>query len=237
MYNKFKLIWSNKWILRSLVSSIFFNFYYLPLKQAIKLPILLYKPRFALLKGTITILGRVKTGMIILGRQTVGLYQNNGIYFQNEGNIFFNGHAEIGNDSYIGVGPGSTVVFGKNFSATTTFRLTSFVGITFGDYTRIGWDCIAMDSDFHRLTRLDGTMTKGYGKIKIGNNNWIGNGCRIMKNTCTPDFCTISAGTWLNGIVKAPPYSIVGAKREYTVLKTDIYLDPNNHMITDYNDE
>ena len=38
------------WCLRSLLSSIYFNFHYLPLSQAMKLPILLYKPKFGSLK-------------------------------------------------------------------------------------------------------------------------------------------------------------------------------------------
>ena len=34
-----------RWILRSMFSTIYFNFHYLPCSQAIKLPIILYKPK------------------------------------------------------------------------------------------------------------------------------------------------------------------------------------------------
>lgn len=45
------------WCLRSLLSSIYFNFHYLPFSQALKLPILLYKPKLRTLKGSIEIVG------------------------------------------------------------------------------------------------------------------------------------------------------------------------------------
>lgn len=42
-------------ILRYLHKSIYFNFKCLPIQQAIKLPILLYKPKFGKLDGRVTI--------------------------------------------------------------------------------------------------------------------------------------------------------------------------------------
>ncbi len=39
-------IWNKKWILRNILQTLYINFHYLPFKQAIKLPILVYKPKF-----------------------------------------------------------------------------------------------------------------------------------------------------------------------------------------------
>lgn len=44
-------------VLRFLPWTLKFNFHYLPFKQAIKLPILLYKPKLLTLKGIIRISG------------------------------------------------------------------------------------------------------------------------------------------------------------------------------------
>lgn len=234
MNSLLKKLWKNKWVFRNLFSTIYFNFHYLPFNQARKLPIILHKPRFGKLKGQIVILGEVKTGMIKLGYFDVGIYQNNGIYFSNKGEIIFKGRTEIGNDSYISIGASSKVIFGEHFVATTTFRLTSLINVTFGNHVRFGWDCLVMDTDFHRLKRLDGTLTKGFGAISIGNNNWIGNGCRIMKDTITPDYCTISAGTWISGKVAAKPYSIIGNNRAIQIIKTGYFLDPSDNNITNH---
>ena len=79
-------IWNEKWILRSILVSIFFNLKYLPISQAIKLPILLYKPNLIKLKGRIKIeSSQIKFGMIQLGRPIVPIFPNNGIIYENKG--------------------------------------------------------------------------------------------------------------------------------------------------------
>ena len=75
----FKKIWNNRRVLRSILYSIYFNFHYLPFKQAIRLPILFYKPKFKDLKGSVKIVGELKFGMIRLGFPIVSLYPNSGI--------------------------------------------------------------------------------------------------------------------------------------------------------------
>lgn len=90
-----KKLWNKRWMFRSILYSLYFNFHYLPIKQAIKLPIILYKPKLLKCKGKIQILGNVKTGMIQLGKYTVSLYPNSGIVFENHGgSIIFNGEMQ-----------------------------------------------------------------------------------------------------------------------------------------------
>jgi hypothetical protein len=55
MNSLLKKIRKNFWKLRSLPYSLFFNLKYLPIRQAVKLPILLYKPHFISLHGHINI--------------------------------------------------------------------------------------------------------------------------------------------------------------------------------------
>ena len=50
-----KRVWRGRKILRYILHSVFFNFHYLPFREAVKLPILLYKPKLLKLKGTIKI--------------------------------------------------------------------------------------------------------------------------------------------------------------------------------------
>lgn len=223
-----KKIWSNKWVFRNIIQTIYFNLHYLPLKQAIHLPIWLYKPHLEKVKGSILISGPIRSGMIRLGINNVGIYPNNGIHINIQGTIEFKGTAIIGNDCYIHVDKTGIVTFGNNFRATTTFRIISHNHITFGDNVRFGWDCIVMDTDFHMLTRLDGTQTKGYGEIHIGAYNWFGNGCRIMKNSSTPNYCTTAAGTWLTKHALVPEHSVIGNQKKIEIIATDCYLDPNN---------
>ena len=104
--NKIK---ENRWVLRSIIPTIYFNFHYLPFRQAIKLPIFLYKPHLKLMKGTITINGGATTGMIRLGKNQVSIYPNSGIMLELRGKIIFNGRCSIGNNSYITTGNKSII--------------------------------------------------------------------------------------------------------------------------------
>lgn len=88
-----------------------------------------------------------------------------------------------------------------------------------------------MDTDFHRLTRVDGKPVKGYGSITIGKNTWIANGCRIMKNTSVPDYSVIAAYTVLTGRVDAPEKSVIGNEHNSKVLANGRWLDSENMKI------
>ena len=222
-----------KWIFRSIIQSIFFNFYYLPFKQAIKLPILLYKPHFIKLKGKIIISSPViTTGMIKLGKRIVPIYPNTGIIFENNGGIIeFKGTCAIGNNSAISIGEKARIEIGNQFLASTSLKLVSCHRIIFGERVRVGWECTFMDTDFHTLKKVNGGHTKGYAPIKIGNNNWIGTKCHILKRTETPDYCTISATTLLNQKYDYPPYTVIGGS-PVSDIAHGVYRDVDDDIIT-----
>lgn len=228
----FNKIWKHRRDLRNILQSVYFNFHYLPLKQAIKFPILLYKPKILKLKGDIKIEGRIKYGMIKLGFPCVSLYPNTGITIENHGGtITFKGTCSIGNNSYISIGKKGDIEFGDRFSATTTFRLTSYDKIVFRECVSFGWDALVMDTDFHKLTKLSGGYTKGYAPILIGSNNWFGNGCKIMKRTQTPDYCVISAGTTLSGKIDVPQYSVIGNEQKVVVKAIGLWRNIDDDSI------
>lgn len=89
-----KIFWEWKW---AFLPSIYFNFRYLPFKQAIKLPIWINKPHLHAMKGKIIIDAPfVKTGMIHLGGFGGHMYPNNGIHItQWGGKIIFKGRCYI----------------------------------------------------------------------------------------------------------------------------------------------
>ena len=226
--------WAHRHDLRSLPYSLYFNLHYLPLKAAVRLPILLYKPRLLSLKGQVKIEGRLKYGLVRLGFPTVSLYPNSGITFENHGGtVVFKGSCIIGNASALSIGSKGRVEFGDGFVATTAFRLTSYDGITFGRHCLVGWDCLFLDTDFHKLTKLSGGHSRGHAPITIGSDNWFGNGCRIMKRTKTPDCCTVAAGTTLSGPVNVPPYSVIGTKHEIVTISNCLWRNPEDDTISD----
>ena len=175
--------------------------------------------------------GGVKTGMIELGKNQVALYPNSGfIYSNNGGDLIFHGCCSIGNNSALAIGKNGHVEFGKNFKASTTFKLASQYHITFKDDVLFGWDCLVMDSDFHKLTKISGGYSKGYGAILVGANTWFGNGTLVLKNSIIPDFCVVGAKSLISGKVDVPSYSLVGGN-PLKLIKQGVWRDPDNDTI------
>ena len=182
-------------IFRVWIPSIRFNFHYLPFKQAIKMPVLLYKPDFRKLGGNVIIESDCITkGMIRLGFNRVNVFPNNGISWLNEGTIVFKGTTFIGSDTYIVVRPAGKVEFGDNFISGPALKLVSCIGVKFGIGTRLGWNVIVMDTNFHPLYDMEKERFKrAYGKIKIGDYNWFATQCMIMHSVETPERCIFGA--------------------------------------------
>lgn len=209
-----------------LFHTIYFNFKYLSFRQAIKLPIFLYKPKLLKLKGKVIIdADRLETGVIRLGEYRVSLFPNTGILWQNHGGIvIFQGKCRIGNDSKVSIGTKGRLIFGDAFSSSTSLKVVCYHHILFDYSVRVGWDVTFMDTDFHKIKTLDGKESKGYGAIKIGSNNWFGNGCLVLKNTKTSDYTIIAARSILNKQYDYPSYSLIGGN-PVSLLKSGVYRD------------
>lgn len=221
--------------LRAIPMSIYFNLKYLPLNQAVKLPILVYKTRLVNTQGKIIINAPIKAGMIQLGFPTVPVYPNNGFVWENNGGTcIFNGACYIGNSSSISIGEKGTLTIGAKFAAPSSLKLICFHSIEFKESVVIGWDNLITDSDFHRLTRIDGKLVKAYAPIVIGNNNWFGLRCTILKGSKTPNFCTVGANSTLSKEYDFPEYSLI-AGNPVELKKSGVFLDPSNDKI-DYPD-
>ena len=235
-------IWNRRWMLRSIFSTIYFNFHYLPFHQAKYLPIGLYKCKILSMKGEIKIETEepLKPGMISFGRYGVSIYPNNGFIYENHGGtIIFKGSCNIGNNSAISIGRSALAVFGDKFSASASLRLVCYNKIVFNERTRVGWECTIMDTDLHRMKFSNGGYTKGYGTIIIGKGNWFANRCVVLKNTKTSDYCTFSTGSVLNEKYETPysVYSPNSIKLKHEGLYRDVFddsIDYDNHKDNSY---
>ena len=213
-------------ILRSIHKTIYLNFKYLPLKQAIRLPIILYKPKFINLKGQIIIDSeKIKTGMIKLGFNQAHAFPHSGIVFENNGGtIIFKGKALIGNNSSLCIGPDAEVAFGNNFNATTTFKLVCWYKIDFDSNVRFGWDNLILDTSFHRLKMMNGDWAnKGYGNIYIGHDNWIATRCIILAGTETQPYTVVATNSLLQKKYDKSYVLLGGSPAK--IIKEGIYRD------------
>jgi acetyltransferase-like isoleucine patch superfamily enzyme len=223
-----KKIWFNRCVFRSLLYTIYFNFHYLPLKQAWRLPIFLYKPELLKMNGKVILdFPDLKMGMIKLGFRTVSLYANNGIIWENHGGIvIFRGKCSIGNASAISIGGKGKIEFGDNYVCSTSVKIVSYCSIKFGKNVRVAWEVIFMDTSFHKLKDLDGNVKgKTMVPIFIGDNNWITTRCIVMKGTKTRDYCIFGAGSVLNKDYTHYPTHSLLAGSPLEVKGTNIWRD------------
>lgn len=162
------------------------------------------------------------------------VYPDSGIKIFNEGTIVFRGPCKIGNNSSIVVGNGSTVDFGANFMATTTFKALCFKRIEFKERVIFGWDCTVMDTDFHPLFDLEGNrLGKGFGPISIGKNNWFSQGCLVTHSTSTPEGAIFAARSVVTRGGKYRSQALHAGAPAH-VVRDGVKLDYSQYMITDY---
>lgn len=223
-------------LLVSLPLTIFFNFYYLPFRQAIKLPIILYFPRFYALKGKIIIDSQfVKFGMIRMGLFNSPILQKKGFSWMNEGGtVIFRGNASFGAGTVlkIGTNPNAMLVFGNNFGNAIAVNIDCNYKIIFGYNVLIGWDTIIMDSSMHRLKTSDGKYAhKGYDEVYIGNDNWITTKCIILPGTKTPNKSVIATNSLLNKDYSAYPEYSLFAGSPAKQIKTGVWRDITDNSI------
>ncbi|WP_298030717.1 hypothetical protein [uncultured Alistipes sp.] len=219
------------YVLAYLPQIIWFNFHYLPWRQALRLPILLYKPRLKKCKGKIEIIGPVRTGMIRLGFPMVSIYPKRGISWEHRGMIRFRGVCKIGNNSFVSTGEFSRLDIGDNFCATTTLKLVCYHAITFGKNVLVGWENLFCDTDFHTFRYVEGTHSRGYAPIVIGDNNWLAMRSTILKGTITPNDCIVGANSLLHGDYSGMPEKSMIAGVPATLKKTGVYRDNANDLI------
>lgn len=231
--NIYKKIWTNRSILRSILYSIYFNFHYLPFKQAIRLPILLYKPHFRLLKGHVVIdCGHIRTGMVRLGFRTCGVYPNTGITWENlGGTVVFQGKCVIGNDTFLSFGRKTNVIFGDDFRNTAGLKLVSSIGITFGKKVSLGWGTLIMDTNFHPLfDMVKKVFKKASGPIDIGDYNWFGTGCKIMHSVKTPERCIFGMDAVVTRNCEMKSYCVMGGN-PIRILTENVLRDYENDQM------
>lgn len=190
-----------KFIKRVNLKSIYFNFKYLSFKKAIKLPILISKKVYLRKTGgEIKIDSPIKTGMIQIGYGNIGIFdkKKSRSIWQVSGRIVFKGKAHFGHGSKISVNKGASIEFGNNFKITAESEIISQKSIHFGNSVLVSWDCLIMDTDFHKIYNFERKIINKPKPIFIGNNVWIG--CRnvILKGSKISDGSIIGANSFLS---------------------------------------
>lgn len=197
----------------SLHKTFIYNFIAFPFKDAIKFPLWIYQNTKIEHIGKIEIIVPIKPGMIRIGKRV--FFRNIQTTIINNGTIVFEGNCSIlgGTNLYV-LKNKSKVYFGKDVMIGEKNTIIADENIEIGDYTRIAFNSLIMNTDAHYLINLNNGIIKNCkAPIIIGNYNWIGNNTTIKKGTITPDYCIVSSNSMLmRDYSKYEKYSLITGK-------------------------
>lgn len=108
------------------------------------------------------------------------------------GKIVFDGKCFIGSGSRICVK--GNLHFGCDCRVTGRSEIICYKEIKFGDESLISWDCIFMDTDFHKIF-VDNKITNTDMGINLGKKVWIGCRVTVLKGSVIPTGSVIGAGS------------------------------------------
>lgn len=198
----------------SLWRTLFFNFYMLPFKQAIRIPIILTRNvRFYNLSGKICFSGEVKTATV-----RFGFFGEDNMYWNSkktllkiEGKLYFGSDIHFANGILIRVEKNAVLKIEDNTSISNEVKIICYEFIHIKRNNRIAWETQIIDTTFHFI--IDKNNPENIAPLNkpviLGENNWIGNKTNIMKGAETPDFCIIASGSLVNKKINVPNYSLV----------------------------
>lgn len=170
------------------ITTIYYNFKFLPFSQAIKVPILLNDINFHCSDAKVEIqCERIEFGMIKIGIKYNHLYhirKKSHYEWCKGGKIVFHGRCSIGKGGHIDVEPNGLLEIEDDVNINAGLNLYSFYKVRIGKGCRIGFETTIMDSDFHPMYDILGDrLTKTYAPVEIGENSWVGMKVIIKKGT------------------------------------------------------
>ena len=185
--------------IRAIPKTIWFNFKYLPIRDAIKFPVIIsHRVALQRMDGNIEFAMPIKFGMVHIGfHENPSFDRRLRTIWNNKGTVAFLGSAYMGNGTAIA--NSGCLQLGSNFSISGNSTIICKEKISFDDDVLIGWNCIFMDGDAHKVYSTNnvwgGERLNHNRPIAVGKHVWIGAECKILKGTVIPDGCIIAANT------------------------------------------
>lgn len=184
----------------SIPKSFWVSLHFFPLKDALKLPVLVrYNTSLLSLKGKIIAQGG-GTAMLSVGFCSVGLYdkkyQRSILQIDGIVELPVDGKVSFGQGARISIGRNGRVTFKGNFSNTAQINLCCVDSIKFGSDVVTSWDTLIMDTDWHEVMNIEtGTSSSCTKPVEIGDGVWIGTRAVVLKGSRIPNGCIVGAGS------------------------------------------
>ena len=186
----------------NIISTLYFNFKFLPFKQAIRLPIILYH-NIRIIRNTGRIIintDNIKFQMVQIGAHGFDMFCNQTTTLDIAGDIIISGDGvRVGHGSLLRVEDKGRLELYKNSILGARNIVFCKKNIVFKENALFSWDCQLMDTDTHELKNvLTGEIQDMSREIEIGDNSWIGNHVIINKGTKIPSGTIVSSFSLCN---------------------------------------
>ena len=187
----------------ALPRSVWYNLRLLPLRQAVRLPLLVsHRTCVENLCGRVIIdAPQLKTGLVEIGFSTCQCsdFRYDRTRLNIRGRVVVKGKCTFGAGSSVEVGEGGTLTLGDRFQLGPKSLIICHKEITFGSRALTSWCCTFMDTDQHSLVDSQGQRRNADRPVTVGDNVWFGCHTIIPKGVTIASDVTVGAGSVLRG--------------------------------------
>lgn len=156
-------------ILRAIPKTIYFNLKYFSVGDALKFPVIVsHRVALQRMDGSIELMQPARFNMVRIGFHENPIFDQDRTrtLWNNAGKVVFEGTAYLGNGS--AVANFGVLKFGNNFQMSGNSSILCKHDTSFGNDVLIGWDCMFMDGDAHKVFPIRG----GTAKCKSASKSW-----------------------------------------------------------------
>lgn len=202
-------------ILLSLPRTIWFNMRYLPLRQALRLPVWL--------APNVRVKKMYRGGMVIdsacFNSSHIGFHSADAvdcygthtvICVEKGGKWLVDSDLHIGRGAIIHVKHGGTLSVGRNFAISGTTSIVCSDTISIGNDVQFSWNTLVMDSDAHMVFGEDGKLVNPSAPVHIGDKVWIAANNTILKKSFIGNNCVIAGNSLVNRRIEGNDQIIAG---------------------------
>ena len=184
-----------------IIKTLWFNFRFIPFKEAIFLPVLLSSKVEVqnMRRGRIVLdgLGGSKFGILRIGLQDREYCYNKPSMLNILGILVLNGSGihSFSPGTILYVGPEATLEIGEGFTASHDLKIYCRHKITIGKDNMWSYYNVVMDNDGHYIYDREGNQIIQNREVAFGNHVWMGWRCLVLKGSRIADGVVIASGT------------------------------------------
>lgn len=187
-----------------ILKTIWFNFHYFHFFDACKFPVWLSKGiSLRCLKGSVVLRDIVRPGIVRVGYSSLGFQdlRHSRCVWNVMGRVYIGGNLRIGKGCSICVGESGELSFGEECILTGNSTIVCQKKISIGNNFLMSWDCLVMDSDFHKIFDLKRQQVNCDKPIIIEDNVWIGCHSIVLKGSKISSMSVVAAGSTVSGLL------------------------------------